>query len=173
MSPSQYKRLDTLGMKELRSILKLPSAYYSHITGDAFLMRQSLKSWLTGAFLFVLCPMLSCHGICSSLVFVIVRCLPGVCFREGVLILPSTLLFAASRSSSSSLGGNYHPACASQTQYSSASGLGVLFRMPTLQDTVSVHGGPEDVRLGIAEAHILRTIRDKAHIRAAFKKDVL
>ena len=179
LSPSQYMRLDTLGMKVLRSILKLPSAYYSHITGDGISHEAVLKVLADRGF--SIRPL--SHVVMSRrlqlLGHILRDCsLPAwsVCFREGVLIyrrLSSTRRRGRRRPrwAETTIALAYHRLNTPRPQaweYSHA-----FFRMPTLQDTVSVHGGPEDVRLGIAEAHILRTIRDKAHNRAAFRKDVL
>ena len=152
--PSKYKRLDTLGMKVLCSILKLLSAPCSHITGELVAVRPLSHVVKSRRFQLVT-------------IFVTARCLPGV-FQAWFPHLPLLFLFSEAR---------IH---AERKRPSSLRFTNLTLPDLRLGNTrmLSVACGPRHClcprdRLGIAESHVLRTFRDRANDRAAYRRDTL
>ena len=107
----------------------------------------------------------------SLTIFVTARCLPGV-FQAWFPHLPLLFLFSearihAERKRPSSL--RFTNLTLPDLRLGNTCVLSVACR----PRHCLCPRGPEDDRLGIAEAHVLRTIRDRANDRAAYRRDTL
>ena len=180
LSPSQLQLLDTAGMRALRCILRMPSAYYSHITDQGLSHGDVLRTLAEKG-----------HAVASfsqvltrkrlQLMGHILRhpeSLPyKVCFFRNTLgynHLGSTRRRGRARprwmevsiaTAWHRLHHGPHPAYHLVADE--------FFITPTIQMAMDIHGGPDRRRLGILQVHMVRTLTELVMNRAAFRRDLL